>query len=54
MILIDFVSPNLRTLKTWLDKYLKNSSFRGPSEKQNGTRAVIQLKSAPQHLYHIY
>ena len=54
MTLIYFVFPKLRTPKSWLDKYLKNSSFRGPSEKQNGKRAVIQLKSAPQHLYHIY
>ena len=32
----------------------KKSRFRGPLEKQHGKQATTLLKSAPQHLYHIY
>ena len=32
----------------------KMSRFRGPFEKQHGKRAQALLKSASQHLYHIY
>ena len=31
MTLIDFALPKLRTLKTWLDKYLKSSVLEAPS-----------------------
>ena len=52
MTLTAFVFPKLRTLKTWLDKCLKISRFRGPFEKQHGKRAKALLKFASQHLYH--
>ena len=32
----------------------KRPGFRGPLEKQHGRRAQALLKSASQHLYHIY
>ena len=32
----------------------KNTPLRGPYQKQNGKRVETQLKSARQHLYHIY
>ena len=54
MTLTAFVFPKLRTLKTWLDKCLKISRFRGPFEKQHGKRAKALLKFASQHLYYIH
>ena len=54
MTLTAFVFPKLRTLKTWLDKCLKISRFRGPFEKQHGKRAKALLKLASQHLYYIH
>ena len=32
----------------------KKSCFRGPIDRQHGKRVIILLKSAPQHVYHIY
>ena len=32
----------------------KKSCFRGPIDKQQGKRVQTLLKSAPQHLYHLY
>ena len=40
--------------KTWLDKYLKKSSFTGPFDKQHGKRVEILFKAQRQHLHHIY
>ena len=36
------------------DSMPKRPGFRGPLEKQHGRRAQALLKSASQHLYHIY
>ena len=49
MTLIDFVFPKIPTLKTWLDKLLKNPVSEDPL-----TRNMILLKFASQHLYHLY
>ena len=32
----------------------EKSNFRGPIDKQHGKRGQALLKSAPQHLYHIF
>ena len=54
MPLIDFVFPNLRTPKTWLDKFTKKYRFRGHFDKQHGKRGLELVKYESHHLYHTF
>ena len=54
MNLIAYVFPKLRTANNMVRQMSKNSCFRTPFGKQHGKRLQTLLKSARQHLYHIY
>ena len=54
MTLIAYVFPKLRTANNMVRKMSKNSRFRTPFDKQHGKRSQTLLKSARQHLDHIY
>ena len=54
MTLIVYVLPKLRTAKDVLTWMYKKSRCRIPFGKQHGQRSKTVLKSARQHLYHIY
>ena len=54
MTLIVYVFPKLRTVKDVVTWMYKKSRCRIPFGKQHGQRSKTVLKSARQHLYHIY
>ena len=54
MTLIVYVLPKLRTAKDVVTWMYKKSRCRIPFGKQHGQRSKTVLKSARQHLYHIY
>ena len=54
MTLIVYVFPKLRTAKDVVTWMYKKSRCRIPFGKQHGQRSKTVLKSARQHLYHIY
>ena len=54
MTLIVYVFPKLRTANDVLTWMYKKSRCRIPFGKQHGQRSKTVLKSARQHLYHIY
>ena len=54
MTLIAYVFQKLRTANNMVRKMSKNSRFRTPFDKQHGKRSQTLLKSARQHLDHIY
>ena len=47
MTLIDFVFPKLRTLKTWLDEYLKSPVSEDPS-----TSNMVNMPKHSWNLHH--
>ena len=54
MTLIAYVFPKLWTVKGLVRRMSKKSRFRRPLVKQHDKRSQNLLKSATQHLYHIY
>ena len=54
MTLIADVFPKLRTPKNVVRYLFKQSTFRGPFDRQYGKRAITLLQSERQHRYHIY
>ena len=54
MTLLADVFLKLETPKNLVRSMSKESSFKGPFEKQHGKRAQLLLKSEQQHCHHIY
>ena len=54
MTLIAYVFPKLQTAKDVVREVSKKSCFRRPFHKLHGKRSQTLLKSARQHLDHIY
>ena len=54
MTLIAYVFPKLQTAKDVVREVSKKSCFRRPFNKLHGKRSQTLLKSARQHLDHIY
>ena len=54
MTLLADVFLKLETPKNLVRSMSKESSFKGPFEKQHGKRAQLLLKSEQQQCHHIY
>ena len=54
MTLRAYVFPKLQTEKDVVREMSKKTRFRRPFNKLHGKRSQTLLKSARQHLYHIY
>ena len=53
MTLIAALFPKLRTPKNVVRYMSKKSRFKGPFDRQHGTRNQTLLRSEPQHSYHV-
>ena len=54
MTLIADLFPKLRIPENVVRYMSKKSRFKGPCDRQHGTRFQTQLQSGKQHFHHIY